>query len=74
MKSKARLLIETLGQVLVGAVRDKQLLADQDITKKRLEVCGGCEYLDQQLSCQKCGCRMAYKARLKAARCPIKKW
>lgn len=74
MKSKLSLLLETMKQVLVGAVRDKTLLADDATIRNRLIVCGKCEYLDQHLACEKCGCRMSYKARLKAATCPINKW
>ena len=44
----------------------------------REATCGGCEHLDRSLlgirRCDKCGCAVAAKIRLKAERCPVGKW
>lgn len=62
-------------QVLVGAVKDKKLLASDDLLRKRLKICGECPHLQlKDLACTKCGCRVAYKARLAATKCPVNKW
>lgn len=74
MKSKLRMLLETIGQVLVGAVTKGELLTDDPTIRKRLTVCSKCPELEDNLACKACGCRVAYKARLKAAKCPKNKW
>jgi len=75
VKKQVKSLLETVGQVLVGAVTDKKLLAEDAIVKQRLTVCDGCENLERDNSaCKKCGCRITYKARLKKAKCPIGRW
>ena len=68
-------LLKTASQVLVGAVMQGHLLASKEELIKRLVICGDCEHFEEVNSgCQKCGCRVIYKARLKEARCPINKW
>lgn len=74
MNDKFRLLLQTMKQVLVGAVTDGKLLANTELLRNRLKICSGCPELESNLCCSKCGCRVAYKARLKHASCPIRKW
>lgn len=75
MSQKLKDLLKTVGQVLVGAVTTGHILATKKELRSRLTQCGGCPFLEERnLSCEKCGCRVAYKARLKEAKCPIGKW
>jgi hypothetical protein len=42
---------------------------------KRKAICNGCDAFDKANErCTKCGCYMAVKAYLKAAKCPLGKW
>lgn len=41
--------------------------------KKRLEICNKCEFLIKG-RCEKCGCWINLKARMKSVKCPINKW
>lgn len=40
----------------------------------RLEICGGCDSLNGDGTCSKCGCPVEEKADLRSSRCPLKKW
>lgn len=40
---------------------------------ERLKVCGSCPFYVNG-SCSKCGCACAFKARMKAMKCPENKW
>ena len=69
------MLLETVGRVLIGAVTKGHVLASKEELTARLLKCGSCEFLEEKhLACQKCGCRVTYKARLKEAKCPMGKW
>ena len=47
----------------------------EEVAAERLEICKGCEFFRQKTqTCQKCGCFMKLKVKLKAAVCPIGKW
>jgi Zn finger protein HypA/HybF involved in hydrogenase expression len=42
---------------------------------ERMNICRGCEfYIAKEEKCQKCGCYMNAKTKLKTAKCPIEKW
>jgi len=50
-------------------------IAAEDLTRKRLEMCEGCEYFTQLThQCKLCGCFMEAKAKLLEAECPLEKW
>ena len=51
-----------------GVIHDKAIL------KERWDLCKSCEFLTEKNSCLRCGCYMAVKHKLIAARCPIGKW
>ena len=51
----------------------KEDLAGNDITSKRLAVCGNCEKLNQG-TCIACGCFVEIRAGLKKGSCPYSKW
>jgi len=41
----------------------------------RLSICFGCDYFQANSKrCQKCGCFMVAKTKMKSAKCPIDKW
>ena len=50
------------------------MLHDQDIIDKRWAICEGCEFLDKNNRCEKCGCFMKVKTRVATVACPIGKW
>ncbi len=50
-------------------------LDDQKVADKRLEICRACpELIQLTTQCKKCGCFMAAKTKLEAAKCPLGKW
>lgn len=42
--------------------------------EKRLEICRGCERLNDDTICVLCGCPVARKAALGTEKCPLNKW
>jgi len=48
--------------------------APQDLQKARMTICQACPELTTLNRCQKCGCFMAVKTRLRGAYCPLGKW
>ena len=42
--------------------------------KKRVDTCLNCEFITGAFRCEKCGCYMKLKTKLKNAKCPIDKW
>jgi len=51
------------------------MIASQEITDLRLEICRPCENLFKPtFSCKKCGCFMKIKTKLEEATCPEGKW
>ena len=49
-------------------------LHDQEVIKKRWDICKGCEFLTEKDKCLKCGCFMKVKTRVATVACPIGKW
>ena len=49
--------------------------AAEDLATSRLAICKACpELVKLTTQCKKCGCFMAAKTKLEAAKCPIGKW
>lgn len=49
--------------------------ASEELATKRLDICKSCpEFFPLTTQCKQCGCFMAMKTKLEAAKCPIKKW
>jgi predicted Zn-ribbon and HTH transcriptional regulator len=49
--------------------------ASEDLATTRLSICKVCpELIKLTTQCKKCGCFMAAKTKLEAAKCPIGKW
>jgi len=48
-----------------------------EFVEDRIELCNSCEYKTSALGvdvCNKCGCVIYLKARMKNAECPMNKW
>ena len=42
---------------------------------RRLATCQGCDqFQSEKMRCQKCGCFLEYKIRMRSQRCPSGKW
>lgn len=67
-------IVKTAAQIVEGAVNH---ITNNDlahsVSKKRLEICGSCEY-NGGITCNKCGCILELKTMALSASCPIKKW
>ena len=51
------------------------MIVDKAISKKRQEICNGCEYRKKLLNrCSVCGCFLSFKTKLLSAECPVGKW
>ena len=51
------------------------LLVEEKVRQERYEICKVCEYYTWQIKiCQKCGCWLPAKTRVKSFSCPINKW
>ncbi|MFC0212771.1 DUF6171 family protein [Paenibacillus chartarius] len=50
-------------------VRNVKLTTEEEYDR-RMSVCQSCEYFQFGTTCRWCGCLMAVKAKLAAARCP----
>ncbi len=49
--------------------------ANDDLTSQRILVCRSCpELIQATTQCKQCGCFMAVKTKLEAAKCPLGKW
>jgi hypothetical protein len=57
------------------SVIDSIELVDAETSSHRMQVCLECPFLSKTLGqCEKCGCFMRAKTKLKTASCPLKKW
>jgi hypothetical protein len=86
MEEKPKTNRDKLKRVLHGAAGiSKSLMrinkAPDDIIEKRLSLCKKCEFAigpklhpDRKVKCNKCGCLINHKIRLKESFCPINKW
>ena len=69
--------IKSLKQTGTDVVKqlDVALFEGQDKQNERLNICKECDsYLKNRDMCKECGCIMAMKTRLFAAKCPLGKW
>ena len=51
----------------------KNIIHDEEVLKMRWDLCSSCEFLNNN-KCDKCGCFMKVKHKLKIAKCPEGKW
>lgn len=48
---------------------------NDEIAEQRMSICTNCEFFKESTNqCDKCGCFMKYKTKLKFCECPIGKW
>lgn len=75
MKSKWEEYKEKNGVTPLDMLNPKTRHIEESIAIKRLEICKSCpELISLSTQCKKCGCFMAIKTKLEAAKCPIGKW
>lgn len=49
--------------------------ATEEMAASRMSICNSCpELIKLSTQCKKCGCFMALKTKIEAAKCPIGKW
>jgi hypothetical protein len=49
--------------------------ASEEVAESRISICNDCPELTSLThQCKKCGCFMAIKTKMQAAKCPIGKW
>lgn len=67
---------ENLGDSRPWHILEKErIIQDQSIIDKRMEICRACpEFLKLTNRCNKCGCVMPLKTKIRQAECPIGKW
>jgi len=57
------------------AVIGNDLFVSEFESQRRYDMCQVCEHFEPKSQrCQKCGCFMSAKVKLKSADCPVKKW
>lgn len=71
--SKLKQFLNTTKNVIKTAATTGKLMADQNLTKVRREICSNCEHQINN-RCQKCGCFIGAKTSIHAANCPIRRW
>lgn len=72
-KNLAKFTFEVLKEAFQN--RNETLFVNEEIQRKRLDICRGCSYFDpDQGRCRHCGCFLAYKVRFSLESCPIEKW
>jgi hypothetical protein len=75
MKSKWEEYKEKNGVTPLDMLNPKTRHIEEPIAISRLEICKSCpELISLTTQCKKCGCFMAIKTKLEAAKCPIGKW
>lgn len=65
----------TLSSYLKAApkVAKAMTLPETDLSKGRLEICGGCDQWTGT-TCKKCGCFTKLKVKIPEEKCPLGKW
>jgi hypothetical protein len=75
MKSKWEEYKEKNGVTPLDMLNPKTRHIEENTAIRRLEICKSCpELISLTTQCKKCGCFMAIKTKLEAAKCPIGKW
>lgn len=73
----ARNFAGAIGRNVSALMTGQKLGANEEQQRVRLETCKGCEFFrasDERCAHKHCGCRLKYKTRLLAERCPAGKW
>jgi hypothetical protein len=67
--SRIRGVIQAIGDVATEG------LSDREEARRRIEICKTCEFVSKNNRwCNKCGCWLAAKARVRKKRCALGKW
>ena len=64
---------QTLDMRTVPNTIKRNIIHDEEVLKMRWDLCLSCEFLNDN-KCDKCGCFMKVKHKLKMASCPEGKW
>lgn len=68
-------LTDTAVDVFKKAIADGVVLATEETSNKRIDICGTCPNLDSTtIRCKVCGCFLKTKVRFEASKCPADKW
>lgn len=73
MATMAKELSATALNAMRMAIRTGEILAQDQIIKKRIDICSVCEN-KTGVRCLKCGCYISLKTAVAAATCPAGKW
>jgi hypothetical protein len=67
---------ENLGDVRPwDMINPNTVMVSEEEAEKRMSICLGCpELIKLTKQCKKCGCFMALKTKIEAAKCPLGKW
>jgi hypothetical protein len=74
---KAKMALETAGDVVQSMAEGNAPLAPEEEQKRRFDLCMGCPSkrdLLGKIQCSECGCIMNLKTKLAASKCPLNKW
>lgn len=67
--------IKTSKNVIVEAIKNRQVFATDRVAAKRFDICLSCpKYSEKNDKCVECGCSMSTKVKFKASECPINNW
>lgn len=72
-RTMAKELANTAFNVFRMAAKTGQLVAADDLIKRRMDICSAC-LSKTGVRCMECGCYLSLKTGVAAATCPIKKW
>ena len=64
---------DTLDMRTVPDKVKRNIIHDEQVLKMRWDICSSCEFLNDN-KCEKCGCFMKVKHKLKMASCPEGRW
>lgn len=66
---------------LVNSIKDEikvikdDLVSSDELYNQRIAECKQCEhYREETYQCRECGCFVPFKAQIKKAQCPLRKW
>lgn len=63
----------TVIQAIRHAVKTGEMIALDDVIKKRMDICSKCDR-KSGVRCRECGCYINLKTAVQVAKCPIGKW
>lgn len=73
VRSMAKDISATVLQAMRQAISSGEVLADEELIRKRLSTCNRCEK-KTGVRCRECGCYITLKTAVLVAECPLRKW